>query len=264
MAGSLLYHDWAGRNGRSVSLSFPRRFIGDLLHFAKQVPTVPVQRLMNVAALRDVHARLSPKPSWCAVFTKAYALVAADTPALRRAFLDFPLPRLYEHPYSIASVAVETSYRGEPMVFFTRQHAPDRQPLAALTAHLAECKRSTVEGFEMYGLVRFVTALPRPIRRTLWWVSLNWWGGRRARRIGTFGVSVYSGLGVESLHPLSPATTTLNYGVIRPDGGVTVRVIYDHRVMDGATVGRALAALEEKLHGPVLDELRRMLAGQGA
>ena len=57
--------------------------------------------------------------------------------------------------------------------------------------------------------------------------------------MGTFGVSVYSALGAESLHPLTPLTTALNYGVIQENGDVTVRVIYDHRVMDGATVARA-------------------------
>ena len=42
-------------------------------------------------------------------------------------------------------------------------------------------------------------------------------------------------------HPLSVLTTTLNYGVIAADGTVDVRLIYDHRVMDGSSVARALA-----------------------
>ena len=33
--------------GRSLRLSLPRRFVCDLLHFARKVPTVPVQRTMN-------------------------------------------------------------------------------------------------------------------------------------------------------------------------------------------------------------------------
>ncbi len=48
--------------------------------------------------------------------------------------------------------------------------------------------------------------------------------------MGTFGVSVYSGLGARSLHPISPLTTTLNYGTIGKDGDVSVRIVYDHRV----------------------------------
>ena len=41
-------------------------------------------------------------------------------------------------------------------------------------------------------------------------------------------------------------------------GTVDVRIIYDHRVMDGATVARVLGKLEEILNGPLLDELNAM------
>ena len=77
-----------------------------------------------------------------------------------------------------------------------------------------------------------------------------------AIHFGTFALSVYSSLGAESLHPLSPLTTTLTYGPIGRDGRADVRLVYDHRVLDGATVARALARLEAALTGPVLGELR--------
>ena len=66
---------------------------------------------------------------------------------------------------------------------------------------------------------------------------------------------MYSSLGAESLHPLSPLTSTINYGVIDENGRVTVRIVYDHRVMDGSTVARALIRLEEILNGEILREL---------
>ena len=53
-----------------------------------------------------------------------------------------------------------------------------------------------------------------------------------------------------------PLTTTLNYGVIDGEGKVTVRVIYDHRVVNGATVARALARLEEILNTSLVAEIR--------
>ena len=37
--------------GRNLPLSLPRRFICDLVHFAHRVPTVPVERRMNLAPL---------------------------------------------------------------------------------------------------------------------------------------------------------------------------------------------------------------------
>jgi hypothetical protein len=42
------------------------------------------------------------------------------------------------------------------------------------------------------------------------------------------------------------------------DGVLDVRVIYDHRVMDGATVARALARLEEILNSAIKDEVAEM------
>ncbi len=105
-----------------------------------------------------------------------------------------------------------------------------------------------------------------PLRRFAWWYGLNGSGPRRARRFGTFGVSVYSSLGVDSLHPLAPATTVLNYGPIAPDGQVDVRLVYDHRVLDGPVVGLALRRLEAVLVGPMVQELLELAgttAGEG-
>jgi pyruvate/2-oxoglutarate dehydrogenase complex dihydrolipoamide acyltransferase (E2) component len=50
----------------------------------------------------------------------------------------------------------------------------------------------------------------------------------------------------------------LNYGVIGADGTVAVRIMYDHRVLDGATVARVLARIEEKLGSEILQELTAM------
>jgi hypothetical protein len=236
------------RYGRSLPLSLPRVWVGDLLYFAQKVPTVPVQRRMNIAPLVAARHQANPRPSWCALFTKAYAMVAARWPELRRAYLAFPRPHLYEHPVTIASVAVERRLGEEDAVFFTQIREPEEHTPAQLDEHLTDCKERPVEQIGTFRRALRWSRFPRPVRRLLWWVGLNVSGYRRARNLGTFGVSVYSGLGAEALHPLSPLTTTLNYGVIAADGTVDVRIIYDHRVMDGSTVARALADLEEVLN----------------
>ena len=241
--------------GRKLPLSLPRRFIGDLLHFARQVPTVPVQRRMHLAPLLAARQRAVGRPSWCALFTKAYALVAAARPELRRAYLSFPWPHLYEHSISIASIAVERRLGDEDAVLFAQVRGPEAKSVQELDALLKECKRRPVEQVGSFRRTFRVSRLPRPLRRLLWWIGLNVSGFQRARNYGTFGVSVYSGLGAESLHPLSPLTTALNYGVIAADGTVDVRVVYDHRVLDGAGVARALADLETILNGPIAQSL---------
>jgi hypothetical protein len=241
--------------GRYLPLSLPRRLVNDMLHFARRIPSVPVERRLNVAAVAELRHRLADRPGWCALFTKAYGLVAAAQPALRRAYMGFPWPRLYEHPFSIASVAIERDYDGEPGVFFGHIRGPECHPLLNLEAALRRFKDQPVEDIGLFRRGLTVARLPRPLRRLMWWIGLNSSGPKRAKRLGTFGVSVYAGLGAASLHPLSVLTTTLNYGVIGRDGTVDVRLVYDHRVMDGATVARALADLEDVMNGAIRQEL---------
>jgi hypothetical protein len=242
--------------GRNLRLSLPRRFVCDLIHFARKVPSVPVQRRMNLAPLIEVRQAAQPRPSWCAIFAKAYGFVAATRPELRRAYLAFPRPHLYEHPVNVASVAVERRYGDEDAVFFGHLRSPENQGLLELDAHLRRLKEEPLENFGLFRRVLRTSRLPRPLRRALWWFGLNVSGCKRAKHLGTFGISVYSGLGAASLHPLSPLTTTLNYGVIEPDGSVDVRLIYDHRVLDGRTIARALQDLEHVLNNQILVEMR--------
>jgi hypothetical protein len=250
--------------GRTLPLSLPRRLICDVVHFAQQVPTVPVQRRMQLAAVAAARKEAQPRPGWCAVFTKAYAFVAAARPELRRAYLSFPYPRLYEHALNVASIAFERPFGDEDAVLFGHVRYPERHGLAGLDALIRRYKDQPIETIGAFRRALAVTRLPRPIRRLAWWLALNALGRKRARRLGTFAVSAYGGLGAASLHPLSPLTTTLNYGPIDRNGEVDVRLIYDHRVLDGATVARALEDLERVLKCEILAELRYLRAVEAA
>jgi hypothetical protein len=171
--------------------------------------------------------------------------------------MEFPRPRLYEHPFSIASLAVERLYEGEFGVFFGHVRAPENQALLSLEAYVHKYKESPVEQVPIFRRALRVSRFPRPVRRLMWWYGLHLSGPGRARRLGTFGLSTYSSLGAQSLHPLSPLSTILNYGPVNEEGTVNVRIVYDHRVMDGSTVARALAALEEVFNGELLREMTR-------
>ena len=251
-------------SGRNLRLSVPRRFICDLLHFAHKVPSVPVERRMRLGPVVAARAVASPRPSWCAIFTKAYSFVAAAQPELRRAYLSFPWPHLYEHPESVASIAVERDYEDEPGIFFGHLRHPEKLSLAEIEADLRRFKEQPITKISSFRRSLNVTRLPRPLRRLLWWLGLNLWGRKRAHYLGTFGVSVYGSLGASSLHPLTPLTTTVNYGPIEPDGSVDVRIVYDHRVLDGGTVARALDHLERILGCEILAELRYLQAVDAA
>jgi hypothetical protein len=234
-----------------------------MLHFARRVPTVPVERFIDVRSIRDLRERVPQRVGWCVLFLRAYGLVAARFPELRRAYLNFPKPRLYEHPFSIASLAVERCYGGEYEVFFGQIRAPENQSLLGLEEHLRNYQELPVEQVSLYRRALRVSRFPGPVRRLMWWYALNLSGPGRARRLGTFGLSTYSALGAHSLHPLSPLSTTLNYGPVQEDGTVAVRIVYDHRAMDGCTIARALAALEEVFNDELLQEMSRLCAGNG-
>jgi hypothetical protein len=243
--------------GRWIPLSGPRRFVGDLMHIARGVPTVPVQRRMALAGVVASRAVVSDRPCWPAVFIKAYARVTDDLPELRRAYLALPWPHLREYPRAVASITVERDYQGERGVFFGRIRNPAELTLRELHTRIRHLAEAPIESIPEFRKLLSFARWPRPIRRNLLWLGLNL-PRNRPGQFGTFGLSVYSSLGAESLHPLSPLTTTLNYGVIEPDGTVLVRLIYDHRVFDGATAARALDRLEGVLNGPILSELRDM------
>src|SRR5262245_5611090 len=122
--------------GFTIPLSLPRRQVCDYLHFASRVPTVPVERTMNIRAVAEARELASPRPGWCALFTKAWGVVCARHEVLRRAYLGFPRPRLYQHPINVASVAVERLYGGEEAVFFLQVNRPEEKALAEVDTRL--------------------------------------------------------------------------------------------------------------------------------
>jgi hypothetical protein len=229
--------------------------MGDLIHFAHQVPAATVERRMSLAPVVAARQAAAPRPGWCAVFVKALSLVAAARPELRRAYMSLPWPHLYEHGVTIASVAVERQVGDEEAVLFAHLRSPDERGLQDLDAHLRYYKEEPLAEIGLYRRILRVSRLPRPLRRMLWWLALRLYGRWRARFLGTLGLSVVAGLGASIPHILSPLTTTLNYGVIDEDGTVDVRLTFDHRVLDGAMAARALEDLERVLKCEIVNEL---------
>jgi hypothetical protein len=132
---------------------------------------------------------------------------------------------------------------------------PEGKPLDRLDADLRFAQTAPLTALSSYRMALRISRLWQPLRRLAWWAGLNISGRNRAKRFGTFGISTYGSLGVDSLHPLSPLTTLLNYGPLNPGGALDVRLVYDHRVLDGVTVARALLRLEEVLNDTIAPEL---------
>jgi hypothetical protein len=243
--------------GQTIALSGPRRFIIDLVHYARKVPSVPVARTIDLGPLREARRQHPARPSWAIIFMKAYAQVAEAHPPLRRSLLSFPWTRLYEHPHSTCALALEREFQGEEAIFVGLFRGPEQPSFLELQKALEWYKETPPAEIGFYRQALRVSRLPWPLRRLLWWSTLEISGFKRAKRFGTFGLTTYGSLGAESLHPISPLTTTLTYGPIDPDTGqVSVKIIYDHRVLDGAFIARRLEDLQKALLGPILEELR--------
>ncbi len=238
--------------GRYLRLSAPRRWVGDLLAVSRDIPLVPFERDMNLARL--ALARKAAGVSWCAAFVKAFAMVSQRRPELRRSFLSFPHPRLYESSSSTAMIAVEREWQGEAGVFFGQIAEPENLSLVEVESAIRNLKTAPIESIRHYRRLLRVSRLPRPIRRAGWWFAHCVDGPTRVKYFGTFGVSVTAAEGATALSLVSPATATLHYGVMARNGDIRVRLTFDHRVLDGAPVARALSDLEETLNTEILLE----------
>ncbi len=244
--------------GRYFAVSPSRRIIMDLMHEARQVPSIPVQRKIDVRELDAVRRCTDPKISWFVIFMKAFALVAEQNPQLRRSLIKYPWYRFYDHPISICSLAVEREIEDEPALFFAHFRAPEEQSLVELQDALAYYKKSPIQNVGLYRRALKIGKLPIVLRRMLWWSTLNFSGVKRAKRLGTFGITSYGALGAESLHPISPLTCTFNFGPISSEGKVLIKIIYDHRTLDGSEVARRLKEIEEVLSSKIMPELKEL------
>ena len=97
--------------GKSVGRALPvtpyRRLVTELMYASAKVPSVSADRRMDLRPLAAARQICSPRPSWCGLFAKAFGMVSRDHPELRRSYMKFPRPWIYEHPHSVVSLNVD-------------------------------------------------------------------------------------------------------------------------------------------------------------
>jgi hypothetical protein len=251
------------RKGRCLSLSPARKMVMEILHHGRKVPALPLSKVMHVGNLCEVR-KAGAFVSWLAIFMKAYGLVGQQHPQLRRAYIPLPWPHLYEHPISECAFLLERDYGGENIVLGAKLRAPETQALVDLDEAMSHYRNAPIEQIGSFRQWLRLGRLPGLLRRLTFWHTLYLSGYKRGKRLGTFAISSLGNLGVEQHHPVSPLTTYLTFGPISPQGEVNVKIIYDHRVMDGRCVARCLNDLEEVLNTRILNELRTMLTVKSA
>lgn len=245
--------------GRFIPLSRPRRIVVDHCYFARKTPTGVLRRRINIAPLMKARAQAAQKIPWFTLFLKAYALVAQQRAPLRRVYVKLPWPHLYEYPASVASLVIERDYEGEDALFLARLKKPADRSMQELARAIAEAKTAPIESVKDFRLMLGFACVPTPLRRLLWWIGMNI-GRQRANFFGTFGMSVLSADGTQVNFPISPWTSLISYGPIAENGDVEILIGFDHRVMDGAVISRAMGDLETMLNSEVAAELVALAA----
>jgi hypothetical protein len=249
---------------RKRPLSLGRRMLCDYLHFSQQNHTAGVERLMRLPDVVSARREASPRPSWGAIMTKAFALAARQHPEMRQAYFRFPWGHIGEYASQIASVVMDRQVGDEDVICLAHLVGPENQSLEALEGHLRRYKEEPVESIRSFRDALRIGRLPQVLRRFLWWLSLHVLPRRRARHFGTFGVTTMSPFGAKTMEVPSLWTAFLHYGVFTEAGEVPVGLIFDHRVMDGAIVGFTLMEMEQALHHDILSELRSMRGTKAA
>lgn len=247
--------------GRKIRLPKSRRLVVDLLTYSRRVPSQALSRYCNVKELAEIREQFEPKISWPALFIKAYALMSARRPQLRRLYMKWPRAYFYEHPYTIGRMSVSRQVDGEDWVLFARFVKPEIVPLPELHKFVIESRDLPVEQVERFRQQIAFAAVPTFLRRIAWWVSMNVSGYMRATRFGTFGLTTVSSMGAISIHPPCTGATTFTFGPVAKDGTVRVTMVYDHRMLDGAPVANYLRELEHTLNTEIVEELKALQAG---
>jgi hypothetical protein len=247
--------------GRYLSLSLPGRLADDLASFARVAPVQTLRRCMNLATLRDARIAASPRPTWAALWTKAFALVSARRPELRRVFLPFPWARVYEHPEPVAAIAVEHSLPDASIWDLMPLNSPDRMSISEIDRQLRKWQSHLPEDGAL-GRMAEMARLPQPLRRLIWWSRLHCSGPQRVGLLGTFAVSAADHM-LGEMPIWSLLTPTLYRGGFNPHGLMQVRLTFDSRAIDARTARWALMDLEQVLNGEIVNELgylRRLAA----
>ena len=242
---------------RRIALSVARRLVADYMWAASSIARVDVTRRVAFHELIRIRGELRDPPSWTAIFVKAFAIVAAEIPELRRVYMKLPWPHLYEYADSTASVLQERQIMGDTGLLPLRFRQPDVVALGELSEMIRRGADAPIEESRFYRTLIVLARLPLVLRRLLWGLGLNIPRLRR-NALGTYGISSVARWETELGTTRSPLPCLLSYGPADPHGKVDVRLNFDHRIFDGAFAGRVLTRLETVLNSSILEELREL------
>ncbi len=215
-----------------------------------------VDRTVQLGTTAQLQSRATRRISWSALFLKAYGLVAKKFPPLRQAWISWPVPYLYEHPESIAMLAVHRRRGRRDRLGWGRIRAPEHRSLISTQQRIDRLAELPIE--KLFRRHASVGRVPGVVRTLVWRTSLHLYGARRARHVGTFSLaSLDQRFAVDPAHPTGLATR-LTYGPLDELGRSHVRLLYDHRLLDRVHAADVLDCLEETMQRPINAELKAL------
>ncbi len=218
------------------------------------MPTVSQVKTFDLRGLRDARDACPRRISWAIAFLRAYALASIEYPSLRRTYMSWPWPHLYEHPEAIGNVVVSRQVNGESWLFFAPIASAETFSLDRQQGLLERYQSGPVE--EVFKNQVRLAQYPFFMRRILWWLRFHLSPKKRIKRLGTCALTTVAGQGVTILDPRAPVTSTLTYGPMNESGQCDVTIAYDHRVMDGKEVASILCATEHILQTRIVQEFQ--------
>jgi hypothetical protein len=151
--------------GRVIRVSVARRMISDFMWAASGAARVSVTRPVVFRDLMSARGRLSPRPSWIAIFSKGFAIVASEMPELRRAYITLPWPHFYEYAESTLVIAQERWILGDLGLLPLRFHKPDAVPLGELSEMIRHAACAPIEASRFHRRLIAIARLPLLARR---------------------------------------------------------------------------------------------------
>ncbi len=245
--------------GKRVKLSNGRRLVDDVIRIASKMPMAALSGDYDAAMVATFRRRTSPKISWNVLYLKAYAAVCAKNPELRRAYVSFPWGHMYEHDRTVGMMTIAREHEGEERLFFARFNRPEEESLADLQKHYDHYRTAPISEIKQFRhQIRFAHT-PKLIRRFAWWFMFNLWPQKRASHMGTFGMSFSGYKGAYGTKHLGPNTTILGVDPTPRKGVGRVLLTFDHRVIDGTPVTKAMRQINQVLNTAIKVELAEMI-----
>jgi len=245
--------------GKRVRLSNGRRLVDDVIRIACKMPMAALAGDYEAPMVAKFRRRTHPKISWNVLYLKAYAIVCAQNPELRRAYVSFPWGHMYEHDRTVGMMTIAREHEGEERLFFARFNSPEQESLADLQEHYDHYRTAPIKEIKQFRHQIAFAHTPKLIRRFAWWFMFNLWPQKRAAHMGTFGMSFSGYKGAYGSKHLGPNTTILGVDPTPRKGIGRVLLTFDHRVVDGTPVTRAMQQTNRMLNTAIKVELAEMI-----